>query len=128
MNYMKRTKAKMRVANQLGYYYPLEYKQFNAGGLHYVGRSGGNSRQGIFPCLKCDGYGFNLVDDGLKYEDVDCPHCKRTGYLGKLYTMHACRRYRVFKTKVARAACEIYAYRWLGHRDKSLAFSSGGRG
>lgn len=68
MNHVQRTKAKMRGANKLGYYYP-----------------------------------------------------------GKLYTERAPRRYRVYKTKAARTFMSIYAYKWLGHRDKSLAFRSGDR-
>lgn len=79
MNHVQRTKAKMRGANKLGYYYP----------------------------------------------GVDCSFCGDGVYLGKLYAERAPRRYRVFKTKAARAFMSIHAYRWLGHRYKSLAFKSG---
>ena len=65
---------------------------------------------------------------GYYYPGVDCSFCGDGVYLGKLYAERAWRRYRVFKTKAARARMDIYAYKWLGHRDKSLAFSSGGRG
>lgn len=125
VNHVQRTKAKMRVANEVGYYYPREHILPHGIKLYRVGSSGGSSRQGRFSCHKCDGRGYNLVDNGVVYEGVDCPYCGGGMYLDKLYTERAWRRYRVFKTKAARARMDIYAYKWLGHRDKSLAFRSG---
>ena len=124
MNQTQRVKAQMRVAQRLGYYYPRQRGR----GLFYVGRLGGNHRQGMFECSVCDGHGYSVTNGPEGFEYPERTHCEGMARLKRLYHEHAWRRYRVFKTKVARAAREIDAYRWLGHRDKSLAFSSGGRG
>lgn len=111
MRNAKRIKARMRTAQRLGFYYPLN----RSTGLHYVGRAGGTPKQGIFGCGECNGYTGYL----------ECTNCEGDGYLKRLYHVRSWRRLRFFKTKAARANFDPGYGRWLKWRDRMLSDKSG---
>ena len=121
MNQTQRIKARMRVAQRLGYYYP----RHRGKGLFYVGRLGGNHRQGMFDCKFCDGYGYSVANGPEGFEYPECTHCEGTARLKRLYHERAWRRVRFFKTKTARAEFNPGWSRWLKWRDRMLADKSG---